>query len=114
MKSTDYYNQIPEGTAYLKCSNDGSSFTKITNGAWMNTTLTESDPTYLMKLGVDAWSGYYFSGITSKDQTWVWDMEANKVIEQAYRFDFLIKVSKEDAPINKKYVYEVKSEEATK
>ena len=114
MKSKDYYNQIPEGTAYLKCSNDGTNYTNISNGAWMDTGLTESAPAYLIKLGVDAWSGYYFSGITSKDQTWVWDMEANKVIDQAYRFNFLIEVAKEDAPINMKYVFEVKSEEAAK
>ncbi|MCG4663429.1 hypothetical protein L0P73_22895, partial [[Clostridium] innocuum] len=61
MKSTDYYNQIPAGTAYLKCSNDGSNFTKITDGAWLDTGLPNSEPAHLMRLGADAWSGYYFS-----------------------------------------------------
>ncbi|MCB7430122.1 hypothetical protein LI224_17530, partial [Erysipelatoclostridium ramosum] len=62
MKSTDYYNQIPAGTAYLKCSNDGTNFTNITSGAWLDTGLPNSEPAHLMRLGADAWSGYYFSG----------------------------------------------------
>ncbi|MCR0571081.1 hypothetical protein MKC90_21170 [[Clostridium] innocuum] len=112
MKSTDYYNQIPAGTAYLKCSNDGSNFTKITDGAWMDTGLSNSEPAHLMRLGADAWSGYYFSGITSKQQ--VWNFDTNGSIENAYKFRFITEVSKEDTPISKKYVYEVKGKEETK
>ncbi|RGC08980.1 hypothetical protein DXA38_21555 [[Clostridium] innocuum] len=112
MKSTDYYNQIPAGTAYLKCSNDGSNFTKITDGAWLDTGLPNSEPAHLMRLGADAWSGYYFSGITSKQQ--VWNFDTNGSIENAYKFRFITEVSKEDAPISKKYIYEVKGKEETK
>lgn len=106
MNSTTYYDQIPAGEAYLKCSNDGTNFTNITSGAWLDTGLTDSAPAHLMRLGADAWSGYYFSGITSKAQTW--DFKENKFIDEAYKFNFLIEVSKEDAAISGKHIYEVK------
>ncbi len=106
MTNTTYYDAIPDGEAYLKCSNDGTNFTNITNGAWLDTGLTNSDPAHLMRLGADAWSGYYFSGITSKAQTW--DFTENRFIDEAYKFNFLIEVSKEDARISGKRIYEVK------
>lgn len=112
MTKTTYYDQIPSGDAYLKCSNDGTNFTNITSGAWLDTGLPNSEPAHLMRLGADAWSGYYFSGITSKQQ--VWNFDTNGSIENAYKFRFITEVSKEDAPISKKYIYEVKGKEETK
>ena len=112
MTKTTYYDQIPSGDAYLKCSNDGTNFTNITSGAWLDTGLPNSEPAHLMRLGADAWSGYYFSGITSKAQTW--DFTENKFIDEAYKFKFIIEVAKEDATISGKRIYEVKGKEETK
>ena len=112
MTKTTYYDQIPSGDAYLKCSNDGTNFTNITSGAWLDTGLPNSEPAHLMRLGADAWSGYYFSGITSKAQTW--DFTENKFIDEAYKFKFIIEVAKEDAMISGKRIYEVKGKEETK
>lgn len=112
MTKTTYYDQIPSGDAYLKCSNDGTNFTNITSGAWLDTGLPNSEPAHLMRLGADAWSGYYFSGITSKAQTW--DFTENKFIDEAYKFKFIIEVAKEDASISGKRIYEVKGKEETK
>lgn len=112
MTSTTYYDQIPNGEAYLKCSNDGTNFTNITSGAWLDTGLATSEPADLMRLGADAWSGYYFSGITSSKQ--IWSFDENKIIDEAYKFKFIIEVSKEDAAISAKSIYEVKGKEETK
>ena len=110
MRRTIYYDEIPDGEAYLKCANDGSDYTHIQNGVWLDSERTTSDPAYLMRLGADAWSGYYFSGITSKDQTWEFD--DNDQIKDAYKFLFIVDVAKEDTSISGKRIYESKQEEA--
>lgn len=111
MLKTVYYDEIPDGEAYLKCANDGSNYTHIPNGAWLDSKRTTSDPAYLLRLGVDAWSGYYFSGITSKDQTWEFD-DSGQI--EAYKFNFIVEVAEEDTAIGGKYIYEDKHEEAAK
>ena len=111
MLKTVYYDEIPDGEAYLKCANDGSNYTNIPNGAWLDSKRTTSDPAYLLRLGVDAWSGYYFSGITSKDQTWEFD-DSGQI--EAYKFNFIVEVAEEDTAIGGKYIYEDKHEEAAK
>ncbi|EFP59635.1 hypothetical protein HMPREF0983_04127 [Erysipelotrichaceae bacterium 3_1_53] len=111
MLKTVYYDEIPDGEAYLKCANDGSNYTHIPNGAWLDSERTTSDPAYLLRLGVDAWSGYYFSGITSKDQTWEFD-DSGQI--EAYKFNFIVEVAEEDTAIGGKYIYEDKHEEAAK
>ena len=60
---------------------------------------------------MDAWSGYYFSGITSKDQTWEFD-DSGQI--EAYKFNFIVEVAEEDTAIGGKYIYEDKHEEAAK
>ena len=104
MEKTTYYEEIKDGEAYIKCANDGSSFTKLGHGAWMDTGLSQSTPHTLMRLGTDAVSSYYFTGITSKEQTWHFDEEAQ--IREAYKFRFLVRVAEQDIRIGGKKLYE--------
>ena len=93
--------------AYLKMSNDGSSFTSPHNGAWFLTE-TESQKEDLFLLGRGSRADYYVSGAASSAQSWPWD--ADEEVKGAYGIRFIASVSEEDVGTYEKKTYEIREE----
>lgn len=103
---------LGKGKAYLKISNDNSNYTSRWNGVFFDSTLPASKLIPFVKLGDQAKTDYYVSGIASEDEDWPWaDKTASvKTIPEAYRFRFVYRISKEKAGLQSKEKYVFKEE----
>lgn len=89
-----------EGSVYLKMSNDGSNYTSRWNGVWFTSTADAAQKSVLMRLGHEAGSGYYVTGIANENQSWPWPSDGSRVISQAYKFRFITEISKDEIKLD--------------
>lgn len=103
---------LGKGKAYLKISNDNSNYTSRWNGVFFDSTLSASKLIPFVKLGDQAKTDYYVSGIASEDEDWPWTDKTSsvKTIPEAYRFRFVYRISKEKAGLQSKEKYVFKEE----